>query len=74
MVTLYRQHSHYAHFVLHARYSLLCSTSCSHFAGGTHIMPSLCSMPDIAYYAQHYARPISAALMSPPNFKLGEYW
>ena len=28
---------------------------------GTHIMPTLCSMPDIAYYAQNYACPIGAA-------------
>ena len=27
-----------------------------------HIMPALCSMPNIAYYAQNYARPIGAAL------------
>ena len=26
-------------------------------------MPALCSMPDIAYYAQNYARPIAAALV-----------
>ena len=34
-------------------------TLCLH----THIMPALCSMPKIAYYAQNYARPIGAALL-----------
>ena len=30
----------------------------------TRIMPALCSMPDIAYYALNYARPIGTALQS----------
>ena len=33
---------------------------------GTHIIPALCSMPNIAYYAQNYACPISTALLSFP--------
>ena len=31
---------------------------------GTHMMPALSSMPDVAYYAQNYADPIGAALMA----------
>ena len=36
---------------------------CSRFARGTHIMLALCSMSDVAYYAQHYAHPIGTALV-----------